>query len=204
MPASIENIVVRRRQWTDRLGNDSYSSAAAQDTATRRGACVYGGVLYATCLVEWRAACQGTCEDLCMSQLKATARALGDKTFFPPSTVATAAMLADNPKVTPEQKSVILDWGSAREKCFEREKHELQAINYPQQLSDINAAGASTAGINVIRLYRGEITWAEFNRVRDEYNAEDITAMSDVSLLLAQATPMRYSAQPIGSRTTNR
>ena len=124
-----------------------------------------------------------------MSQLKAPALVLGGRAFFPPSTVATAAMLADNSKVTPEQKAAILDWSSARQKCFEREKQELQAINYPQQLAEIQAALATSAGVNLVRLYRGEITWGDFNRVRNEDSAEYAKSMSAVSLLLAQATP---------------
>ena len=166
------------------------SSAAAQDAANKTGRmCMEARGYTSHILQDGELAARVRAKTFCMSQLKAPALVLGDRAFFPPSTVATAAMLADNSKVTPEQKAAILDWSSARQKCFDREKQELQAINYPQQLAEIHAAAATSAGVNLVRLYRGEITWADFNRVRNEDSAEYAKSMSAVSILLAQATP---------------
>ena len=166
------------------------SSAAAQESANKTGRMCMEARGYTSYIVQnGEQAARGRSIAYCVSQLKAPAVTLGGKTFFPPATVATAAMLADGSKVTAEDKAAILDWSSARQKCFDREKQELQAINYPQQLVGIHAASATSAGVNLVRLYRGDITWAEFNRVRNEYNAEYAKSMSAVSLLLAQATP---------------
>ena len=166
------------------------SSAAAQDAANKTGRmCMEARGYTSHVLQDGELAARVRAKTYCASQLKAPALVLGGRAFFPPSTIATAAMLADNSKVAPEHKAAILDWSSARQKCFDREKQELQAINYPQQLAEIHAAAATSAGVNLVRLYRGEITWGDFNRVRDEDNAEYAKSMSAVSLLLAQATP---------------
>ena len=166
------------------------SSAAAQDAANKTGRMCMEARGYTSYIVQnGEQAARGRSIAYCVPQLKASAVTLGGKTFFPPATAATPAMLADGSKVTPEDKAAILEWSSARQRCFDREKQELQAINYPQQLAGIHAALATSGGVNLVRLYRGEITWAEFNRVRNEYNAEYAKSMSVVSLLLAQATP---------------
>ena len=166
------------------------SSAAAQDAANKTGRmCMEARGYTSHVLQDGELAARGRAASFCMSQLKTPALALGGKTFFPPASAATAAMLADSSKVTPADKAAIFDWGNARQKCFNGEMQELQAINYPQQLAGIRAATATSAGVNLVRLYRGEITWGDFNRVRSEYNAEYAKAMSAVSLLLAQATP---------------
>ena len=166
------------------------SSAAAQDAANKTGRmCMEARGYTSHVMQDGELAARVRAKTFCASQLKAPALVLGGRAYFPPSTVATAAMLADNSKVTPEHKAAILDWSSARQKCFEREKQELQAINYPQQLAEIQAAAATSGGVNLIRLYRGEITWGDFNRVRNEDIAEYAKSMSAVSLLLAQATP---------------
>ena len=165
------------------------SSAAAQDAANKTARMCMEARGYSPFISQsGEQAARARSNAFCASQLKAPGLALGDKTFFPPSTSASATMLADNSRVTPEQRTAIIDWGRARQQCFDREKQEQQAISYPLQLSGIHNAAAIGADANLVRLYKGEISWGEFNRVRKENNAEYVKAMSDVSLLLAQAT----------------
>lgn len=166
------------------------SSAAAQGAANKTGQmCMEARGYTPFILQSGEQAARARSNAFCASQLKEPGIALGDKTPFPPRNSTTATMLADNSRVTPEQKTAILDWGRVRQRCFDSEKQEQQAINYPQQLFRIQRAAEISTDVNLVRLYKSEITWGEFNRVRNEYNAEYVKTMSDVGLLLAQATP---------------
>ena len=166
------------------------SSAAAQDAANKTGRMCMEARGYSPFMLQsGEQAARARSNAFCAPQLTAPGLALGDKAYFPPRTSASAAMLADNSRVTPEQRTAILDWGRARQQCFDRERQELQAINHPAQLSGIQKTVEISTDANLVRLYKGEISWGEFNRVRNDYNAEYFKAMSDVSLLLSQATP---------------
>lgn len=166
------------------------SSASAQDSANKTyRMCMDARGYTALAVREGEAAAKGRANSYCVIQLKAPGQALRAKTFFPPNSLATAQMLADNTTVTPEQKQVLIDWGNARQRCSDRMAQELASISYPPQLSALTKATTINGNINVARLYRGELTWGEFNLVRNELNAEYLKTMSNVSALLTQGTP---------------
>ena len=110
------------------------------------------------------------------------------KTFFPPITAATPTMLADDSKVTAEHKAAILVWGDARQKCREYSVKEFASGGYPEPLAGMLKATFINGDANIVRLYRGEVTWGKYNLQRNELIAEQIKAQADIGALLAQGT----------------
>jgi hypothetical protein len=166
------------------------SSSSAQDTANKTfQMCMDARGYTALAVREGETAAKERANSYCMTQIKASGQALGAKTFFPPISLATYQMLADNTKVTPEQRPVLIDWGNARQRCFDRTSQELASISYPQPLLAILKAMTITSNINIARLYRGEQTWGEFNQVRNDLNAANLKTTANVSGLLAHGTP---------------
>ena len=166
------------------------SSSAAQSSANKTHLmCMEARGYTPRAIQEGEKAATVRANDYCMQQLKAPGLALAGKTFFPPRAEAFPSMLIDDSKATPEQKRSLLDWGNARQKCLDKQNQEMTAVNYPQQLLELGKAATISGSASIVRLYRGEVTWGEFNLARNKLNAEYRKELADVRTLLVQATP---------------
>ena len=166
------------------------SSQSAQDTANKTfNMCMEARGYSGHVLREGEQAARTRANDYCASVFKSLAMdPIRAKTFLPPMMSPTPSMLADGSKMTPELQPAALEWGRLRQQCLERQIQDLASINYPTQLMNLTKAVNTLGSGNIIRLYRGDITWGEANQRRQEFSTEGSKLLSKVSALLMEGT----------------
>ena len=166
------------------------SSQSAQDTANKTfNMCMEARGYSGHVLREGEQAARTRANDYCASVFKSLAMdPIRPRTFLPPVMSSTPSMLADGSKMTTELQPAVLEWGRLRQQCLDRQIQELASISYPTQLMSLTKAVNTLGSVNIIRLYRGDITWGEANQRRQELTTEGSRLLSKISALLTEGT----------------